>query len=89
MQTSTNNHPPQRDAEPPSDESIVVHIPMMPEQVVKFQAWADHIGIPLSRFVREAAEITCLSLTGDYGSESHPESQDGIVLDEDYKLLLN
>ncbi len=89
MQTSTNNHPPQRDAEPPSDESIVVQIPMMPEQVVKFQAWADHIGIPLSRFVREAAEITCLSIAGEYGGDSHPDAPGGGVLDGEYKHLIN
>ncbi|MCP4314448.1 MAG: hypothetical protein GY789_00015 [Hyphomicrobiales bacterium] len=35
---------------------------IMPEQVYRFQCWADELGIPLDQFVREATENMCVQL---------------------------
>ena len=44
-------------------------IAVMPEQLSRFQAWADEVGVPLDRFMREAAEMICGQLADHVASQ--------------------
>lgn len=54
---------------PTADGPVTVVIPVMPEQLLRFQFWADQAEVPLDRFMREAAELVCVKLSGHLADE--------------------
>lgn len=58
-----------------ADGSVTVVISVMPEQLLRFQFWADEVEVPLDRFMREAAEMICGQLADHVASQPGDEYQ--------------
>lgn len=71
------------------DGSYALVIPVMPEQAVKFKAWADHAGVPLDQFMREAADYLCTQNAEDLAIAEHEQAVDDDALSDDCRVVLH
>ncbi len=71
------------------DGSYALVIRLMPEQLAKFQAWANHLGVPLDRFMRECTDVSCTQLAQDLAIARHEQAVADATLTDGHQLLLH
>lgn len=71
------------------DGSYALVIPVMAEQLFKFQAWANHVSVPLDQFMREAADHLCTQNAEDLAIAEHERAVDRATLSNECRVVLH